>query len=110
MRDRGQQQQAYPPNMTSLLAAIRQDDGFWQKPIGPMGSHVRLLKPSWSNILEKSFGGALEAFVVISKEDQLRLSAMMRRLNWLVLEMVDVVHTLTCSKFLSDFDHQCQSH
>ncbi len=82
VRDRGQQQQAYPPNMTRLLAAIRQDDGFQQKPIGPMGNHVRLLKPRWSSILEKSFGNALEAFVVTSKEDQLRLSAMMQRVGW----------------------------
>ncbi len=84
MRDRGQQQQAYPANMTRLLTAIRQDDGFKQRPIGPMGNHVRLLKPLWSSILEKSFGGALEAFVVTSKEDQLRLSAMMQRVGWWV--------------------------
>lgn len=82
VRDRGQQQQAYPPNMTRLLAAIRQDDGFQQKPTGPMGNHVRLLKPLWSSILEKSFGGALEAFVMTSKEDQFRLSAIMQRVGW----------------------------
>ncbi len=82
MRDRGQQQQAYPPNMTRLLSAIRQDNGFHQRPIGPIGSHVRLLKPLWSSLLEKSFGGALEAFIVTSKEDQSRLSAMMQRVGW----------------------------
>lgn len=71
--------------MTRLLAAIRQDDGFQQKPVGPMGNHVRLLKPLWSRILEKSFGGALEAFIVTSKEDQLRLSAMMQKVGWRVL-------------------------
>ncbi len=50
-----------------------------------MGNHVRLLKPLWSRILEKSFGGALEAFIVTSKEDQLRLSAMMQKVGWRVL-------------------------
>lgn len=82
IKDRGQQQQAYSGNMKHLLSAIRQDDAFRQKPVGPLGSHVRLLKPLWSSILEKSFGGALEAFVVTSKDDQLRLSALMQRVGW----------------------------
>lgn len=82
LEDRGQQQQAYPPNMTRLLSAIRQDDGFHQRPIGPIGNYVQLLKPLWSSLLEKSLGGALEAFIVTSKEDQTRLSAMMQRVGW----------------------------
>ncbi|KAL2056405.1 hypothetical protein ABVK25_003428 [Lepraria finkii] len=79
IRDRGRQQQSYPSNMQRLLSAIRQDDGFQQKPIGPMGAHVRLLKPLWSSILEKSFGGALESFIVTSKQDQTRLSGLADR-------------------------------
>ena len=82
LRNKGEQQQAYPPNMTRLLSAIRQDDTFQQRPIGPLGHHVRLLKPMWSSVLEKSFGGALEAFIVTSKDDQAKLSAMMQRLGW----------------------------
>lgn len=82
MKNRGQQQQAYPANMTRLLSAIRQDHSFHQRPIGPIGNHVRLLKPLWSGILEKSFGGALEAFIVGNKEDQLKLSAMMQTVGW----------------------------
>ena len=82
INDRGQQQQAYPPNMTRLLSAIRHDNGFQQRPVGPIGSHVRLLKPLWSSVLEKSFGGALEAFVVTSKDDQSRLSSLMQRVGW----------------------------
>jgi len=81
MRDRGQQQNAHPANMPRLLNAIRQDDGFIQKPVGPIGNHVRLLQPTWSSILEKSFGGALDSFIVTSKEDQIRLSALMQRIN-----------------------------
>ena len=82
LKDKGQQHQAYPPSMTKLLNAIRQDDTFHQKPIGPIGRHVRLLNPLWSSILEKSFGGALEAFIVTSKDDQAKLSALMQRLGW----------------------------
>ena len=82
LRDRGQHQQAYPANMPRLLNAIRQDDGFQQKPVGPLGTHVRLLKPLWSSILEKSFGGALNSFIVTSKQDQNRLSDLMQRTGW----------------------------
>lgn len=82
MRDRGHQQQAYPPNMSRLLSAIRQDDGFRQRPVGPLSSHVRLLKPLWSSILEKSLGGALNSFIVTSKDDQHRLSGIMQRVGW----------------------------
>lgn len=82
VRDRGQQQGAYKPSMSRLLNAIRQDDNFLQKPVGPLGNHVKLLKPLWSSILEKSFGGALETFIVTSKQDQSRLSALMQKIGW----------------------------
>ena len=82
IRDRGQQQRAYPPNMSRLLSAIRQDAGFQQRPLGPLANHVRLLKPLWSSMLEKSFGGTLDSFIVLSKDDQLRLSGIMHRVGW----------------------------
>lgn len=82
VKDKGQQQQAYPPNMSRLLNAVRQDNGFQQRPVGPIANHVQLLKPLWSSILEKSFGGALDSFIVTSKDDQLRLSGIMQRVGW----------------------------
>jgi len=82
IKDRGQRQGAYNANMPRLLSAIRQDDGFQQQPVGPIGSHARLLKPLWSSVLEKSFGGALNSFVVTSKQDQNRLLGLMQRLGW----------------------------
>jgi len=82
MRDRGQQQGGYHENMPRLLRAIQQDDHFREKPVGPIGNHVRLLKPVWSNILEKSFGATLNSFIVTCKQDQAHLSNMMQRINW----------------------------
>ena len=82
LRDRGQQQGAYPANMPRLLRAIEQDGGFRQVPVGPVGKHVRLLDPTWSSVLEKFFGGALNSFVVTSKEDQNRLSTLMQQHRW----------------------------
>lgn len=82
VRDRGQQQGAYKPSMPRLLNAIRQDEGFLQAPVGPMGNHVRLLKPLWSSVLEKSLGGALDTFIVTNKKDQARLSILMQKVQW----------------------------
>ena len=85
IRDRGKQQSAYSPSMARLLKAIQQHDGFREKPVGPIGMHVRLLKPEWSSLLEKSLGSSLESFIVTNKEDQTRLSALMQSTNWYVL-------------------------
>lgn len=82
IRDRGQQQAAYLPSLPRLLAAIQQDRGFRRPPIGPLGKSVRLLKPQWSSILEKSFGGMLNSFVVTCKDDQQRLASLMRQVSW----------------------------
>lgn len=90
IRDRGQQQDAYPSTMSRLLRAIQQDGGFRQAPVGPVGKHVRLLNPVWSSILEKSFGGVLNSFVVTSKEDQNRLSNLMQQVGWCVMPLPEV--------------------
>ena len=82
VRDKGKQEGAYPANLPRLLRAIREDGSFQQMPVGPVGYHVRLLKPSWSSILEKSFGAALNTFIVVSKRDQSKLSELMSRCQW----------------------------
>ncbi|KAL8856923.1 MAG: hypothetical protein Q9178_006512 [Gyalolechia marmorata] len=79
IRDKGKQEGAYHASLPQLLRAIREDGGFQQKPVGPIGYHVRLKKPSWSSILEKSFGAMLNTFIVTSKSDQTRLSQLMGR-------------------------------
>ncbi|MCJ1390845.1 Structural maintenance of chromosomes protein 6 [Xylographa bjoerkii] len=79
MKDRGQQLGGYPQGMPRLIKAVRQDNSFQQPPVGPIGEYVRLLKPAWSSILEKSFGGVLNSFIVTSKHDQNKLSSMMQK-------------------------------
>ncbi|KAG5995721.1 hypothetical protein E4U54_002791 [Claviceps lovelessii] len=66
-------------DISHLVKAIASDSGFDGKPVGPLGVHIRLLKPEWSGILEKTLGEALNAFVVQSKRDQSRLSGIIRR-------------------------------
>lgn len=84
IKDRGKLQGAYHPNLPRLLNRIQEENGFREKPVGPLGKHVRLTSPAWSNILEKSFGSNLEAFVVTSKEDQMHLSGLMQQTSWQV--------------------------
>ncbi|PBP23112.1 DNA repair protein [Diplocarpon rosae] len=43
--------------------AIENDRGFREKPVGPMGLHVKLLQPKWSAVLEATLSGALNGFV-----------------------------------------------
>jgi chromosome segregation ATPase len=83
--DQGQRKwiDAYPspPILEKLLRAIENESKFRETPVGPVGRYVKLLRPEWGSILEKSFGSALNAFVVTSKGDHTILSEMMRRHN-----------------------------
>ncbi|KAF5022772.1 hypothetical protein F66182_5187 [Fusarium sp. NRRL 66182] len=69
----------YDAEIRNLVNAIDRESGWDQKPVGPIGAHIRLSKPEWSGILERTLGDGLNAFVVRSKSDQSRLSNLMRR-------------------------------
>ncbi|KAL5121033.1 Structural maintenance of chromosomes protein 6 [Pleosporales sp. CAS-2024a] len=73
---------AQPQNLQKLLRAIETERTFRERPVGPMGRHVKLLRPEWGFILEKQFGANLNAFVVTSRADQRVLSGLMKRCNW----------------------------
>lgn len=77
---------AYPNNrnLQKLLHAIDNDRRFREKPIGPLGRHVKLLLPQWGHILERQFGGMLNSFAVTSKADQTILSGLMKTHGWYV--------------------------
>lgn len=80
-RDRNRQDSGFHPNTAALLRAIENERSFAQKPVGPMGKYIRLLKPEWSSIVEKSLGGSLGSFVVTSKGDQAKLNHIMHRVK-----------------------------
>jgi len=69
----------YPGNLSNVLRAINNETRFRDKPVGPLGMHITLLNPEWSSILEKTFGGSLNSFVVTSKQDQRVLSEILQR-------------------------------
>ncbi len=81
-KDRGQPHSGFHQNTPRLLRAIEQEGGFRDKPVGPIGSHIRLLNIEWLSVLEKSFGGTLESYIVTNKQDQNLLSNLMRRVDW----------------------------
>ncbi|KAL2268152.1 hypothetical protein VTJ83DRAFT_2998 [Remersonia thermophila] len=80
-RGQGDVWSAYERNIPQLVKMIATDARFETKPIGPLGRHVRLLKPEWSAILEQTFGKNLNAFIVASKRDEKILHDMMQQLN-----------------------------
>lgn len=73
-----------PGVLQKLLQAIQSESRFREKPVGPLGRHVRLLNPEWGCILEKQFGLALNGFVVTSKPDQTILTSLMNKFSWYV--------------------------
>jgi ATP-dependent RNA helicase DDX6/DHH1 len=86
-RDRGQQQTGFSDRMPMLLRAIQQETTFSRQPVGPLGNHMRLLKPQWSSVLENTFGGTLSSFVVTSKQDMNTLSKLMQKVKWWVSDL-----------------------
>jgi chromosome segregation ATPase len=81
-REQGDWREAYSPRLKALLSAIERETRFREKPVGPLGRYIRLLKGEWADILEKQAGGALNAFAVSHKADQGVLSDLMRRSNY----------------------------
>lgn len=71
-----------PQALSRLLKAITNERSFREKPVGPLGRHVKLLKPEWAYILEKQFGQSLNAFAVTSKADSTILSRLMKQHGW----------------------------
>jgi len=76
-RDRGDVMAGFHPHMSRLLQTIQNDNGFREKPVGPVGRHIKLLNPDWSNVLESVIGNILTGFIVTSKYDQARLAGIL---------------------------------
>ncbi|KAK3391583.1 P-loop containing nucleoside triphosphate hydrolase protein [Sordaria brevicollis] len=80
-RDQGSIYAGYDARLPELLAMIERETRFQNKPVGPLGAHIQLLKPQWSSILEKQLGASLSGFIVQSIAEQKLLQSMMNRLN-----------------------------
>lgn len=80
-QETNQHRNAFDRKIWQLQGMIDQDRGFREKPIGPIGMYITLLKPQWANVIERSIGQNLSGFVCTSKPDQQRLQGMMRRIG-----------------------------
>ncbi len=84
----GQEWAGYRDGMENLVRTINRESRFRTKPVGPMGKHIKILKPEWTSVIEKTMGGNMEAFIVTSKEDQNLLSQIVGRSNCRVPIMI----------------------
>jgi chromosome segregation ATPase len=73
------QMTAYGPNIPALLAAIDQERGWRQKPVGPIGRHLKLKDVRWAGVLESVLGNTLNAFCVTNIHDRNLLQQLARR-------------------------------
>ncbi|EFQ31820.1 RecF/RecN/SMC N terminal domain-containing protein [Colletotrichum graminicola] len=80
-QNRGSLWAAYDKKIPLLLQAIEKDNGFQERPVGPIGAHVQLTRPEWSPILETVFGATLDGFLVSNKTDQQRLARLMQQVR-----------------------------
>ncbi|KAM7194607.1 P-loop containing nucleoside triphosphate hydrolase protein [Rhypophila sp. PSN 637] len=71
----------YDRQLPNLLKLIAEEKGFAEKPIGPFGAHIKILKPEWSSIIENQLGKNLSAFLVMSVADKTLLNRLLERLR-----------------------------
>ncbi|KAK8163102.1 putative DNA repair protein Rad18 [Phyllosticta citrichinensis] len=77
--NQGKWMSAFPRELPQLLQAIeRNKNKFRDTPVGPIGREIKLLKPKWSPILERSYGKSLAGFAVTNKRDESTLRELMK--------------------------------
>ncbi|ETN37934.1 uncharacterized protein HMPREF1541_07557 [Cyphellophora europaea CBS 101466] len=65
--------------MPELLRAIGKETRFRNRPIGPIGKHIKLKHQNWARVLEKVFGKTPNSFIVTNKHDQDILHELQRK-------------------------------
>jgi chromosome segregation ATPase len=69
----------FDKKMPQLIKMINNERRFNEKPIGPIGMHLKLLDPVWSHTIESMLGAILSGFIVTTKADQQILSSLKRQ-------------------------------
>lgn len=70
---------AYGPTMPRVLEAIRRERRWKDKPLGPIGLHIRLRDMRWAPLVEAVLGDVLNAFCVTNHADRELLSTILRQ-------------------------------
>jgi chromosome segregation ATPase len=80
--DQGQQARAFAPQIHNVLRQLKNERGFTKPPVGPMGMHIKLLKPEWGSVIESTCGGQMNAFVVANYQDKMLLTRILKQQDW----------------------------
>ncbi|CCU99378.1 unnamed protein product [Malassezia sympodialis ATCC 42132] len=66
------------PDMPRVMAAIDRETQWRDKPIGPLGMHIRLTDLTWAPLVESVLADPLNAFIVTNHDDRARLARILR--------------------------------
>lgn len=79
-RSQGNALAAYGDKMPRFMQAINAEQ--WrEKPVGPIGMHVKLNQPQYARVLESFFAATLNAFIVTNADDQRKLKGLHKRIG-----------------------------
>ncbi|KAJ1524555.1 hypothetical protein ONE63_011043 [Megalurothrips usitatus] len=70
----------FGPSIPELVRQINSSRQFKKKPVGPIGSYVKVKDPKWALAVESVIKGRLDTFVVDNLEDQKVLQNMINKL------------------------------
>lgn len=70
---------SYGQGIPNFLKAIDQERSWREKPIGPIGQHVKLKDRRYASCLESFFERTLNGFIVTSEQDRVLLSKLHRQ-------------------------------
>ncbi|CAO1633857.1 unnamed protein product [Sympodiomycopsis kandeliae] len=73
--------EAFGQDVPKLLRAIAQEGRWHRKPVGPIGSFVKLKDTKWAKVLESVIGNTLNAFCVVDHHDRRLLESVKRRIG-----------------------------
>jgi len=75
---------AYGKFMPELVHEIERETRWREKPLGPVGTLMKLKDASWAPVLETVIGKTLNAFLVTHEQDRALLMSIMRKasLRW----------------------------
>jgi chromosome segregation ATPase len=72
---------AFGPGVQQLIKEIAQEGRWRDKPMGPLGSFVKLKDQRWSRVVESVLDRTFMSYLVTNPEDEMRLRQLMKRCN-----------------------------
>lgn len=77
-----------------LKHAIESNNGWTEKPIGPLGAYIQVKDKSWQPVLETVLGGSLGSYMVVNERDERMLRGLMSKCGWYAI--LNFVYSCDC--------------